>query len=346
MKKTTLKKVVLSFLCGILGICMIPVIAWFFPFPIEGNWLNPWLISCMCKHERGCHGFLRFEDGKILWMSNTHFPPSWRGTYKRKGWGKYEIEEFGSGDPPSVAYSSCLRMATSGMWLGSRVFRDPFSVCREAVNHPSNDWTALPSATCQRIAGIPENRVFHNGRYGERTKDEMEAMLNGIFRQPLQIYTASNEVPSPVLEVLDEHGVDYTIHANQEWLVPDTTHAYQGWDVPDALRTNPVWTAIEKRTLRGLVITPPFWQYHYGDSRDRDFIYLANEGLLYFEHLRGMIDSHRSSRDDWQKKLRLYVKDGILPEDVRQLFEGFDLEYTVLDEKVLYRGNRHRQDKQ
>jgi len=27
-----------------------------------------------------------------------------------------------------------------------------------------------------------------------------------------------------------------------------------------------------------------------------------------------------------------------LPEDVKQLFDQFDIEYTVLDERVLYRG--------
>ena len=257
---------------------------------------------------------------------------------KRTGWGKYETEEFGSGEPPSVVRSSCLRIATSGAWRCSLIFRDPFSACREAANHPSNDWVALPSEACLRIAGTPGSRVFHNGRHGEQTKGEMEAMLNGILRQPLQIYTASNEVPSAVLEALDGHGVDYTIHADQEWLAPDTTHASQGWDAPDALRTNPIWRAIERRTLRGLVITPPFWEKRYGDSRDKDFICLSNEGFLYFEHLGGMIDRHRRSRDDWQKNLRLYVENGVVPEDVRQLFGQFGLEYTVFDDKILYRG--------
>ena len=35
------EKVELGFLCGVFGICMIPVIAWFVPFPIEGNWIKP-----------------------------------------------------------------------------------------------------------------------------------------------------------------------------------------------------------------------------------------------------------------------------------------------------------------
>ena len=303
---------------------MIPVIAWFFPFPIEGNWLNPWLISCTCKHERGCHGFLRFEDGKILWMSNTHFPPSWRGTYKRKGWGKYEIEEFGSDAPPSVAYSSCLRMVTSGMWLGSRVFRDPFSVCREAVNHPSNEWMCVQDGASYHITGTPEERIFLDHR--EISKEKMEAMLNYTFGQPLQIYTASNEISFSIIETLATNGIDYSVHANQEWIVSDT------------LKTNPVWAAATNQTEFCLIITPPPGKIGYGITESS--IYLMRERPYDFGGFVQTIKHHQWKRDYYKNRYRLFAENGILPEDVRQLFEQFDLEYTVLDENVLYRGKR------
>ena len=139
MKNLTWKKVALSLACGLLGVCVLLVGAWCLPFPIEGNWMKPWIITCMCKNEFGCYDFLRFENGKIIWMSNTHFPPCWRGTYKRKGWGKYEVEEFGSGLPPSIANSSFLHIKNA--LRCPFIFRDPsITICREAVNHPSNEW--------------------------------------------------------------------------------------------------------------------------------------------------------------------------------------------------------------
>jgi len=103
-----------------------------------------------------------------------------------------------------------------------------------------------------------------------------------------------------------------------------------------------VWSAIKKRTMYGLIITPPSEEKRYRDDRYKDNyqIYLTNDGLTYFESFKERIASHRRYRDYWQKNLRLYVENGVLPEDVKQLFEPFDLEYTVLDEKILYRGKR------
>ncbi|MCL1921247.1 MAG: hypothetical protein FWG50_09260, partial [Kiritimatiellaeota bacterium] len=113
------------------------------------------------------------------------------------------------------------------------------------------------------------------------------------------------------------------VHTNQEWVVSDT------------LKTNPVWRAVERRTMYGLIITPPSEEKRYKDDYE---IYLTSDGLCNFGSFRVRIRSHRYYGDYWQKNLRLYVEDGVVPEDIRQLFGQFGLEYTVFDEKILYRG--------
>jgi len=322
----TWKKIGLGLLGGILG-------AWFIPFPIEGNWEKK-LRSSMRDFDLDCHNFIRFEDGKILEMSDKYFPPSWIGTYKRTGWGKYKIERFGVS--PYVVHTTvlCMKSPRDAFRFYLSTTRDTsILTCWKIVNHPSNDWMALVVETWLHVTGTPENRVFINSRYGEQseqTKEQLEAKLDYLFKQPLQIYTVTNDAPSFVLELLEELGVDYTIHANQEWIASGS------------LGANPAWGAIKNQTLYGLIITSPSGGKRYGDARDKNDsqIYFTNDGLLNFERLKGMIDSHRRRGDNWKKNLRLYVEDGVLPEDVKQLFEPFDLEYTVLDEKILYRGKR------
>ena len=316
------KKIGLGLSGGILGLCALLAGAWFLPFPIEGNWEEPYRMPCFDRDD--CRHFLRFENGKIMYMSDTHFPPVWMGTYQRKGWGKYEADNVIFS---CVFSSTCFRLTRSASQVdgtSSRLFFRDLSLlaCRKAVNHPSNEWMATPARTWLHVTGTPGKRMFSAQR-GEQTKGQLEAKLDYLLRQSLQVYTASNEVPSAVLEAFDGHGVEYAIHANQEWVASDT------------LRTNPVWSAIERRTMYGLIITPPSEEKRYMDDYQ---IYFTDGGLWNFESFRAMIDSHHRDGDYWRKNLRLYVEGGVLPEDVRQLFEKFGLEYTVFDEKVLYRG--------
>ena len=328
------KKIGLGLLGGFLGICALLAGALFLPFPIEGNWEEPRWMPCIYGDD--CHDFLRFEKGKIVWMSDTHFPPILLGTYQRKGWGKYESDDENF---PGVWLSTFFRLTrlvnpNDGASWTCFFFRDRrIWTCRKAVNHPSNEWMAFIVERWLHVTGTPEKRMFSNRRLDEQTKEQLEAKLDYLLRQPLQIYTASNEVPSSVLEALDEHGIDCTVHVNQEWVASDT------------LKTNPVWNAIERRTMYGLIITPRSEEKRYGDARYQDDyqIYLTNDGLWHFEGFRERIGSHRWRGDYWKKNLRLYVKDGVLPDDVKQLFAQFDLEYTVFDDRVLYRGKENRE---
>ena len=152
----------------------------------------------------------------------------------------------------------------------------------------------------------------------------MEAMLSYAFSQPLQIHTASAEVPPPVIETLSANGIDYTVHANQEWIVSDM------------LRTNPVWAAATNQTEFCLVITPPPEKTGYGVTPNS--IYLMRERPYDFGGFAQAVKHHRWKRDYYKNRYRLYVENGVMPEDVCQLFGQFGLEYTVFDEKILYRG--------
>jgi len=76
------KKILLKFGYAVLGLCALAATVWFAPCPIEGNWGDMDRLR----------GFLRFENGKILIISDWMSPPAWIGTYHKKGLGKYEIK--------------------------------------------------------------------------------------------------------------------------------------------------------------------------------------------------------------------------------------------------------------
>ena len=166
-------------------------------------------------------------------ISDQDFQPIWFGTYQKIGWGKYETKGLGTNTvSPGVVRSTYLRLISSDRYIKEEykkyysgyLFRD-FRVwtCRKAVNHPSNEWMSPPSRTGLHVIGTPGKRNFR-AQFGGYGKQYLEAELDYLFKQSLQIYTASNEVPSVVLEALEEQGVGYTIHANQEWV----THSRAG----------------------------------------------------------------------------------------------------------------------
>jgi len=327
---TLLKKITLGLTVGILGIYALLKGAYHLPFPIEGNWTMLYrLTPCMSEGCDGkCHEFLRFEDGKILCMSDRHSPPWWLGTYQRKGWGTYGIELFSGGgtDSPLVFHSTGLRL-TSSHDEAFQYFRDyHLWACRKAVNHPSNDWMCVHRADVSlRVAGAPEERVFILGSDTRKTKGQIESLLRLMIKDPFHVYTASNEVSSAVVETLVTNGFDYVVHTSQEWTVSDT------------LRTNPVWNALGKSEMFGLIITVPPKK----ESREtEDKIYFVYKEHFDFDGFEKRIRDYRRMREQWRKDLHLYVENGVLPEDVRQMFDPFDFEYTVEDEKVLYRGKR------
>jgi len=313
------KKNLIRFSYVVFGLCALLAAGRFMPFPIEGNWVIPYQMPCV--HDDDCHNFLRFENGKMMYLSDTHFPPVWLGTYKRKGWGKYETDDAIS---PVVYHSTFCRLTRTenpNDGISCPFFFRDFRIwtCRKAVNHPSNEWMTA----WLRVTGTPEKRIFSSQR-GEQTKEQLAEWLERTFMPPLTIDTASNEVPSSLIETLVENGMDYIVHTNQEWIVSEMR------------KEKPGWSTQTKRSFRfnySLVIAPP------PQDMTEDIFYLMNEGPLSLQDVESKIKTKRWNRDCWENDaIHLYAKNGVLPDDVKQLFDQFDIAYTVLDERVLYRG--------
>jgi len=325
------KKIGLGLLGGFFGLCALLAGAWLLPFPIEGNWeYRPRLRGI--GEQVDSHIFFRFENGKIMLMSSeAEFSPIWLGTYQRTGWGKYEAEDENF---PGILRSTFLLLTRlevpNDLTSWDRYFFRDFriSACRKAVNHPSNEWMSPSSRTRLRVTGTPEKRIFITQSVRQK-KEDIEDYFKRIFMPPLAIYTASNEVPSSIIETLVENDMAYTVHTNQAWIVSEMR------------RASPGWTALTKRSFLydySLTIIPPREESH---GMTGDTFYLMHEGPLSIHDVEEKIRAKRWNWDCWEKDdIHLYVENGVLPEDVKQLFEPFDLEYMVLDERVLYRGKR------
>ena len=336
------KRILVALGLSVLGLCTLFIVAWFMPFPIEGNWDagNGW----------GIRGFTRFENGKILGITESLPPPYWLGTYKKKGLGKYEIEFlFGFQTNTVVFYSTFLRINVNNRWCnviptqetdtsheGSGVaynrhalFTRNFSIldCWKILNAPENEWIEIPREFYRRVLGTADERLF---AWGDRifTREQTEAFLNELLKQPVPIYTASNEVPECVMDTLTQNGFDYQVHANQQWIT-DEWRSY--WKNPDA---SPLWTNHNPK----IIIRLPSDSGKEEDPK----IYSWRGGGYTFEYLKDEIERHQKNRDTVKNDFYLYVKDGILPEDVRQMFDELGINYHVRDEKILYRGKQKK----
>ena len=338
----TLKKIAVRLGYTALGLCALFAAGWFVPFPIEGNWLSSEL-GCMCDS----HNFMRFEDGKILHMSEHHPPCGWLGSYQRKGWGQYEIEwlvAFNEPNFPLSAYSTFFRVS----WLYPTVstnpplrnlMRDPFvPTCRKVVNAPENDWVRGWHGIDLRVTGTADERVFVFGeRNKTKTLQELQIRLEGeMHPKPMQIYTASNEAPSCVIETLTQNGFDYHVHSNQQWIVTEWVgddKSLPSWkrnrplDTEDA---NPIWTNKTR-----LIFRPP---PEKDNMEDPEIWFLRKGEMRRFSDFKKSVERHRSIIEDIRTNLYFYAEGGVLPEDVRQMLAPLGLDYHVLDEKILYRG--------
>ena len=169
------KKITFGLLGGFFGICALLAGAWFLPFPIEGNWEMPLPLYVRCPDisHTNCYTFLRFEDGKIMSMSNQEFQPIWFGTYKKKGWGRYETKGLSTNMVSfGVVRSTYLRLIASDIYIQEEykkyypgyLFRDfNIRVCREAVNHPSNEWMRVRGYTVS-----DESELYRRKRKGTK----------------------------------------------------------------------------------------------------------------------------------------------------------------------------------
>jgi len=334
MKK---RKIIIRVLVyGVLGLCALLAAGWFIPFPIEGNWIGNWCGGCGCES----HHFIRFEDGKILNAPGHDFLEL-VGTYRKSGWGQYEMELF---------YDTCTRLVYSTFLLArcdfgdipdinKPLFRDPLILgCRKVLNAPESEWAQITRGAILRVMGTADERFFVS-KTKTNTLQEVETTLNNwIHHKPLQIYTASNEAPPRVIEAVVENGFDYHVHSNQQWIVTEWVGndlSLPSWkrnrplDTEDA---NPVWT---NKSFQ-LIICP----LTDNDKAEDSGIYIWAGYERTFSNVKESLERRRRTREAAIKRFYLYAEDGVLPEDVRQMLEPFGIEYRVLDEKILYRGKK------
>jgi len=338
------KKVLTRIGYAVLGLCAFVIAGWFVPFSIGGNWLGSG-VGCMCAS----HNFLRFENGKVLRMSE-HQPPEWIGTYKIKGWGKYEVELFclREEDNPFLVRSALLRAKwdklpkeTFYQPRAKLLIRDPFVfTCRKVINDPRNDWIKSMQGfgDSYRITGTAGERLFVRAG-GEITREKMVATLN-LWLSPLQIYTASNEVPSYIIDTVVQNGFEYHVHSNQHWIETEWVNddpSLPRWKRDRPLATeeaNPIWT---NKTFQIIIRMPS------GEEKKEDpkigFFWGEMERLSDFKK---RLENFRLNRGIFKNSFYLYAENGILPEDVRQTLEPFDFNYHVRDEKILYRGKQKK----
>jgi len=295
--------------------------------------------------------FVRFENGKVLFVWERYSPLAWMGSYRKKGWGQYEIEWFFEKDNP-VRHNFPLSVRSTFFFVkddnefGDIVFKDPLwrnpflFLFRNVLNASVNDWVwqYRREGINLRVIGTAEERRFIFGTStNTNTLQELETALNRIMHDPLPIYTASNEVPSHIIEIVAQNGLDYQVHSNQQWVAEEWEKDYplkwfekRKWkdthDPDPVYDANPVWT----NRMFKLIIGPD-------NSSD-----LCLQGR-YRESLRDFkkrIDSRRKGREAIKTNLYLYAEDGVLPEDVRQMLEPFGIDYHVRDARTLYRGKR------
>jgi len=321
---------------GVLGLCALSAAAWFVPFPIEGNWLGGG--GCGCEH----HSFMRFEDGKILFMAGHFSPFEWCGTYQRTGWGKYAINMFYDNERPhaNTRSSSFIRSTfirtKSNEKLFQNLTRDPFVLtCRKIVNDPENDWVVSHQGYSFRIMGTVEERLFTSGNKEIKRGQLSTNLSSRLYPPPLPIYTTSHEAPSCVIDIVVQNGFDYHVHSNQHWIETEWVDdpSLPSWKRNRPLNTedaNPLWTNMAYQVI---IRKPP----DEDQEEDPKICFYSGE-MKRLSDFKIMIENRRRIKETLKNHLYLYVKDGILPEDVRQMLEPFDLNYHVRDERILYRG--------
>ena len=133
-----------------------------------------------------------------------------------------------------------------------------------------------------------------------------------------------------------QNGFDYHAHPNQQWVVTEWVGddpSLPEWKRNSPLSSdeaNPVWT---NKAFQLIIHQLPD-----NDTPEDPKIYIWGRNAETFSTIKESIERRRHLRESFTKHLYLYAENGVLPEDVRQMFEPFGIDYHVLDEKILYRG--------
>jgi hypothetical protein len=207
MMKPTKKTGLVLVAIGAALICL-----FILPVPLEGNWQTT-TIGCMCDS----HHFLRFEDGKVLSMSEHHPPPDWIGTYERIGWGKYKVDMFlGAGS--AVVRPKFMFLDLSGLfkttwrdfayWKTSRVLHDP-----------AQEWVQ-DCGTWNIVVRNDDGQAHYYFGRREVDLDKAEQILTRLNREVLTtntsfvVYADSEGIPMALRDILAKLDVKHEERPN------------------------------------------------------------------------------------------------------------------------------------
>jgi hypothetical protein len=196
---------------GVVGFLFASV--FMMPMPIEGNWSTT-AIECLCSS----HNFLRFEDGKVLYIGGNHPPPEWIGTYEKMQWGKYKvILPLSSGEAFEV-HPKLFHLQSPGLladtwrdfffWRTSKILRDP-------SQYWVNDLTTLNVV----VRGEGREKTCYFGEK-ELTAENFPRLLDAISERNLLkdktflFYVGHDGIPKDFLEMISSRKLDYEVRSN------------------------------------------------------------------------------------------------------------------------------------
>lgn len=185
------------------------------PMRIEGNWRTT-AIRCLCDYS---HHFLRFEDGKVLWVFDHHPPPMWLGTYERTGWGAYKVDLF-RGAGSGVVRPKLLLLDRSGLFKAT-FWRDfAFWKTSHVLRDPAQEW--VNDLGTRNIAVHDVDGHIHYYFCGREVGiEKMEQILTRLIREvltngtPLVVYAGQNGPPTALQDILKKFSVEYEERPNQ-----------------------------------------------------------------------------------------------------------------------------------
>ena len=204
-----MKKLVVTL--AVVGIAFVGLLI--LPTPLEGNWRTTTIV-CMCDS----HNFLRFEDGKVLYMSEHHPPPDWIGTYERIGWGKYKVDLYlGAGS--GVVRPRLLYLDLSGFL--KTTWRDlAFWKTSRVLNDPSQAWVKDLGTWNIAVRNIHGQTHYYFGGT-EIDLDKAAQILTRLKQEVLTnntsfvVYSGPEGTPTALLDILTELDVEHEERPNK-----------------------------------------------------------------------------------------------------------------------------------
>lgn len=193
---------------GLLFACLFMI-----PMPIEGNWSTT-AIECLCSS----HNFLRFEDGKVLYIGGSHPPPEWIGTYEKIHWGKYKVLLPLSSNEVFVVHPKLFHLQSPGLLADT--WRDFFFWrTSKILSDPSQKWVNDLTTWNVAVHGVGQENIYYFGTK-EVTAETFPRLMENLVKSELLkskkmvFYVGQDGLPDTFLEVLSQRNIVYEERSN------------------------------------------------------------------------------------------------------------------------------------